>query len=152
MPAVNGRVRAVLGDGDLLAREGVAGILEAAAGVEVVASVGDAGALRARLSSEPGPTSSSPIPASQPWGGGEGLEIAEMLDAYYPGMGLLALSGHNDPGPPSRSFETVRRVAGTCSSTASPCRRLAARCGRSRCGTLVDPLVIQAVVAAQTRP
>ncbi len=152
MPAVNGRVRAVLGDGDLLAREGVAGILEAAPGVEVVASVGDGHALREAVER----TRPDVVVADTrvpPWGGGEGLEIAEMLDAHYPGMGLLALSGHNDPGPALALFRNGATGRGYLLKhrVADADELAGAVWAIAHGGTLVDPLVIEAVVAAQTR-
>jgi DNA-binding NarL/FixJ family response regulator len=152
MPVVNGRVRAVVGDGDLLAREGVAWILEAVSGVDVVAVVGDARALREAVE-QSRPDVVIADTRVLPRRGLGGLEIAEMLDARYPGIGLLALSGHNDPrtalalfrnGVNGRGYLLKHRVA-----DAEEFARAVWAIAHG--GTLVDPLVIEAVVAAHAR-
>ena len=142
----------MVGDGDLLSREGVAQILEAVSGFEVVAVVGDARALREAVErSRPDivVADTRVLPAR----GREGLEISEMLDARYPGVGLLVLGVERDPGPAlalfrrgvtGRGYLLKHHVAGAGEFAH-------AVCSIARGGTLVDPLVIEDVAAAQTR-
>jgi DNA-binding NarL/FixJ family response regulator len=119
--------------------------------VEVVASVADARALREAVErAKPDiVVADTGVPPRR----GEGLEIAEMLNARYPGIGLLALSDHSDPEPAlalfrngvtGRGYLLKHRVADAAEFTG-------AVWAVAHGGTLVDPLVVEAVVAAKTR-
>jgi DNA-binding NarL/FixJ family response regulator len=88
--------RVLLGEDNVLLREGMRGLLSAAEGIEVVASCGDLGTALERLDTLRPDVVVTDI-RMPPTGTDEGVQIARHCQAHHPGTGVLLLSQYVDP-------------------------------------------------------
>jgi DNA-binding NarL/FixJ family response regulator len=136
-------VRVVIADDSVLMREGVARVL-ADAGIEVVASVGDADALRRSVATEKPDVAIVDV-RMPPTHTDEGARAAETIRERHPNVGVLMLSQIVEPHTALRLFgerpeglleiddfiEAVKRVA--------------------RGGTAMDPQIVSQLVGNRRR-
>jgi len=149
---MTGRLRVVLAEDNYLVREGTRRLLEESGAVEVLAAVGDAGELRdavRRLHPDAVVTDIRMPPEHHM----EGIEAAHAIRAEHPGVGIAVLSQHADPG---YAFALLRDGAtgvayllkdrlGDVDELVRALREVAAG------GSVIDPLVVDTLVARQER-
>ena len=109
-------MRVILADDAVVIREGVARLL-ADEGIEVVAQVGDADALRQAVRDHPVDVVVTDI-RMPPDFADDGLRAAEEIRAEHPSRGLV-LSQYVDVAYAVRLTQEQARASGTCSRTAS---------------------------------
>ncbi|WP_431923208.1 response regulator transcription factor [Amycolatopsis tucumanensis] len=146
------RLRIVLAEDNYLVREGTRRLLEDSGEVEVLAAVGNAGELRdavRRLRPDAVLTDIRMPPGHHM----EGTEAAHAIQAEHPGIGVAVLSQHTDE---SYAFALLR------DGTAGLAYLLKDRLGDledliralravARGGSVIDPQVVDALVARRTR-
>ncbi|MFD4192243.1 MULTISPECIES: response regulator transcription factor [Amycolatopsis] len=146
------RLRIVLAEDNYLVREGTRRLLEDSGEVEVLAAVGNAGELRdavRRLRPDAVLTDIRMPPGHHM----EGIEAAHAIQAEHPGTGVAVLSQHTDE---SYAFALLRN------GTAGLAYLLKDRLGDledliralravARGGSVIDPQVVDALVARRTR-
>jgi DNA-binding NarL/FixJ family response regulator len=95
-PGARPAIRVVIADDSYLVREALGHVLVGADGIELVASCGDRGTLRAAIDAEQPDVVVTDIrmPPSQ---SDEGLQIAAELRRTHPEVGVVVLSQHADP-------------------------------------------------------
>jgi DNA-binding NarL/FixJ family response regulator len=149
---VSDRLRVVIAEDNYLVREGTRRLLEDSGDVEVLASVGNAEELRdavRRLAPDAVLTDIRMPPGHHM----EGIEAAHAIQAEHPGVGVAVLSQHTDE---SYAFALLRN------GTAGLAYLLKDRLGDledliralrevARGGSVIDPLVVDALVARRTR-
>nr|WP_208722555.1 response regulator transcription factor [Amycolatopsis thermoflava] len=145
-------MRIVLAEDNYLVREGTRRLLEDSGEVEVLAAVGNAGELRdavRRLRPDAVLTDIRMPPGHHM----EGIEAAHAIQAEHPGTGVAVLSQHTDE---SYAFALLRN------GTAGLAYLLKDRLGDledliralravARGGSVIDPQVVDALVARRTR-
>jgi DNA-binding NarL/FixJ family response regulator len=145
-------LRVVLAEDNLLVREGVRRLLEAEEGFELVAACGDLDGLLSAVETERPDVVLTDI-RMPPTGTDEGLRAAAALRASAPGVGVVVLSQHDDPayalalfdgGSAGRAYLLKERVA-------DPAQLAGAIREVARGGSVVDPRVVDALVAARAR-
>lgn len=146
------RLRVVIAEDNYLVREGTRRLLEDSGEVDVLAAVGNAEELRdavRRLTPDAVLTDIRMPPGHHM----EGIEAAHAIQAEHPGIGVAVLSQHTDE---SYAFALLRN------GTAGLAYLLKDRLGDledliralrevSRGGSVIDPLVVDALVARRTR-
>ncbi|GHF08602.1 DNA-binding response regulator [Amycolatopsis deserti] len=152
MPVMAERLRIVLAEDNYLVREGTRRLLEDSGEVEVLAAVGNADELRdavRRLRPDAVLTDIRMPPGHHM----EGIEAAHAIQAEHPGTGVAVLSQHTDE---SYAFALLR------DGTAGLAYLLKDRLGDledliralravARGGSVIDPQVVDALVARRTR-
>ncbi len=145
-------LRVVLAEDNLLVREGVQRLLDAEPDIEVVASCGDLDALL-RAVDDARPDVVLTDIRMPPTGSDEGIRAAESLRARHPSVGVVVLSQHDDAayavallggGSGRRAYLLKDRVA-------DPASLVAAIREVARGGSVVDPVVVERLIAAQAR-
>jgi DNA-binding NarL/FixJ family response regulator len=139
-------MRVALADDAALFREGVARLLTDA-GFEVVAKVGDAAELLARVHADPPDVVIADI-RMPPGFTTEGLDAARRIREAHPGIGVLVLSAHVEPHYALQLLDEDARGAGyllkdrvaDASELADAVRRVAAG------GLVIDPGVVATLV------
>lgn len=146
------RMRVVIAEDNYLVREGTRRLLEDSGEVEVLAAVGDADQLRdavRRLTPDAVLTDIRMPPGHHM----EGIEAAQAIRAEHPGIGVAVLSQHTDE---SYAFALLR------DGTTGLAYLLKDRLGDledliralrevARGGSVIDPQVVEALVARRTR-
>jgi DNA-binding NarL/FixJ family response regulator len=146
------RLRVVLAEDNYLVREGTRRLLEDTGEVDVLAAVGTAEELRdavRRLAPDVVITDIRMPPGHHM----EGIEAAHAIRAEHPGIGVVVLSQHTDQ---SYAFELLRDGAtglgyllkdrlGDVEELVRALREVVAD------GSVIDPMVIDALVAARTK-
>jgi DNA-binding NarL/FixJ family response regulator len=89
-------IRVLLGEDNVLLREGMRGLLSAAEGIEVVAACGDLGATLEQLDALRPDVVVTDI-RMPPSGTDEGVQVARHCQAHHPDTGVLLLSQYVDP-------------------------------------------------------
>lgn len=144
-------VRVVVAEDNALLRQGLSGLLEQA-DIEVVASVGDAQDLRAAVDTH-GPDLVVTDIRMPPGQATEGLDAARWLAEHHPGVGVVVLSQHVTPdyalrlldeGPPNRAYLLKERVS-DAAELVNAIRTVFDG------GSVIDPLVVEALVAASRK-
>jgi DNA-binding NarL/FixJ family response regulator len=145
-------LRVVLAEDNLLVREGVASLLAAQEGVTVAATCGDLEALlRAVAGARPDAVLTDI--RMPPTGTDEGLRAAERLRRTHPGLGVVVLSQYDEPayavrlldgGSAGRAYLLKERVS-------DPAQLVGALREVARGGSVIDPKVVEALVAARAR-
>jgi DNA-binding NarL/FixJ family response regulator len=139
-------MRVVIADDAVLFREGLARILEAA-GIQVVAQLGDAERLLARVRADP-PEAVVVDIRMPPTHTTEGLDAARRIRADHPGVGVLVLSQYVEPhhaiqllqgGAQGVGYLLKDRVADVA-EVADALRRVAGG------GSVIDPEVVAQLV------
>ena len=145
-------VRVVLADDSLLVRQGVQRLLETQPDIDVAATCGDLDALLAAVEAERPDVVLTDI-RMPPTSTDEGIRAAEHLRATHPSVGVVVLSQHDDAayavallagGSGRRAYLLKDRVADP-ESLVGAIREVA------RGGSVIDPKVVEALVAARAQ-
>jgi DNA-binding NarL/FixJ family response regulator len=145
-------IRLVVAEDSLLVREGICELLAREADVEVVAAVGDFASLERAVSDDDPDVVLTDIrmPPSET---DEGIRIATRLRDERPETGVVVLSQHSDPayalallerGSDRRAFLLKDRIHNRA-------ELLAAIRAVAEGGSMIDPKIVEALVAARTR-
>ena len=145
-------LRVVLGEDSLIVREGVQQLLALDPDVEVVAAVADLPALREACDRH-GPDVVLTDIRMPPSSTDEGIRFAGELRDSHPGIGVVVLSQYSDPlyalallerGSDRRAYLLKERVHNRAELMAA-LRAVAAG------GSMIDPKIVEALVAARGR-
>jgi DNA-binding NarL/FixJ family response regulator len=90
-------IRVILAEDSYLAREGIGQVLELAAGIDVVATCEDLDSLLAAIERDRPDVVVTDI-RMPPTNTDEGIRAAAQLRESHPGIGVVVLSQHDDPG------------------------------------------------------
>jgi DNA-binding NarL/FixJ family response regulator len=146
------RLRLVIAEDSLLVREGVAKLLGEQDDVEVVALCADYDELMAAVAAQSPDVVLTDI-RMPPTGSDEGIRAASELRESHPELGVVVLSQYADPayalallesGSEGRAYLLKERVS-------DPDQLLGAVRDVARGGSVVDPKVVEALVAARSR-
>ena len=145
-------IRVVLAEDHYLVREGVRGLLDSQADIEVVAVCGDLDSLLAAVEAEHPDVVVTDI-RMPPGNADEGIQAAARLRASEPDVGVVVLSQYANPtyalalledGSERRSYLLKERVQDV-EQLASAIRTVADG------GSVIDPKVVEALVGENTR-
>jgi DNA-binding NarL/FixJ family response regulator len=145
-------MRVVLAEDNLLVREGVRRLLEYEDGVEIVAACASLDELLVAVRTTEPDAVLTDI-RMPPTGTDEGIQAATRLRETHPKLGVVVLSQHDDPayalellegGSAGRAYLLKERVS-------DPGQLLAALKEVARGGSVIDPRVVEALVAARAR-
>jgi DNA-binding NarL/FixJ family response regulator len=146
-------IRVVLAEDHYLVREGVRSLLEAQPGLEVVAVCEDLGSLLEAVDRERPDVVVTDI-RMPPGHSDEGIQAARRLRDSHPGLGVVVLSNYADPayalallesGSTGRAYVLKQRVD-DLEQLVGAIRTVA------QGGSLIDPKVVDGLVAERTRP
>jgi DNA-binding NarL/FixJ family response regulator len=145
-------IRVVLAEDNALLREGVARLIDATADLELVGSVSDLPALLAAIADQMPDVLVTDI-RMPPTGTDEGIQAANQLRTEHPEVGVVVLSQYANPayalallaeGSAGRAYLLKERVGGV-DDLVHAIREVAAG------GSVIDPAVVEALVAANAR-
>jgi DNA-binding NarL/FixJ family response regulator len=145
-------VRVVVGEDNLLVREGLQQLLAASPNIDVAAACGDLDALRDAIDRERPDVVLTDI-RMPPTNTEEGIALAAALRRSHPGMGVVVLSQYSDPtyvlsllesGSDRRGYLLKERVhdRGQLVSAIDTV---------ARGGSVIDPKIVEVLVAAKGR-
>lgn len=146
-------LRIVLADDSLIVREGVRGMLDSQPGLEVVGTCADLDSLLTAVA-ELAPDVVVTDVRMPPTHSDEGIRAAAQLRASNPGVGVVVLSQYADPeyalkllehGSGGRAY-LVKDAVGDPKQLAGAVRAVAIG------SSVVDPAVVETLVAARTAP
>ena len=146
-------VRIVLAEDNYLVREGVRTLVETEPDLEVVGVCEDYDALIAAVESQTPDVVVTDI-RMPPTGTDEGIRAAEVLRESHPDLGVVVLSQYSEPayalaflegGSRGRAYLLKERVS-DIGQLAGAIREVAAG------GSVIDPEVVDALVAARAKP
>jgi DNA-binding NarL/FixJ family response regulator len=145
-------VRLVLAEDHYLVREGVRRLLETEPDIEVVAVCGDLDALLAAVEAE-GPDVVVTDIRMPPAGVDEGIQAAERLRETHPELGVVVLSQYAEPRYALALLEggTARRAYLLKERVEDLDQLVAAIRAVAGGGSVIDPKVVEALVAARAR-
>jgi DNA-binding NarL/FixJ family response regulator len=145
-------LRVVVGEDSFLAREAIEALLAGTDGVEVVATCEDAGSLRAAIAQEHPDVVLTDI-RMPPNKRDEGIQIAVELRADQPDVGVVVLSQHAEPGYASLLFADGSEGRAYLLKESLRDREELLRALRTVAdgGSVVDPLVVERLLADQSR-
>jgi DNA-binding NarL/FixJ family response regulator len=144
-------IRVVIGEDNLLVRQGLCDLLAHEADVEVVAAVADLPTLEQTIADESPDVVLTDI-RMPPTRSDEGIRLAAALRERSPATGVVVLSQHSDPayalalldrGSDRRAYLLKDRVANRAELLAA-IRAVAAG------GSMIDPKIVEALVDART--
>lgn len=145
-------VRVVVAEDSLLVREGIAKLLDAHDGVEVVALCADLPGLLEAVDATRPDVVLTDI-RMPPTGTDEGIRAAALLRTHHPGVGVVVLSQYAEPayalellegGSEGRAYLLKERLADGQELVAALTRVAAG-------GSFVDPKVVEVLVSARSR-
>jgi DNA-binding NarL/FixJ family response regulator len=145
-------IRLVLAEDHYLLREGVRNLLETRSDFEVAAVCGDLGSLLAAVDAEQPDVVVTDI-RMPPNGTDEGIQAAAQLRETHPEIGVVVLSQYANPsyalslledGSAGRAYLVKERVKDVD-------QLAAAICAVAEGGSVIDPKVVEALVAENTR-
>ena len=110
-------MRVILADDGVVIREGLARLL-IEAGIEIIAQVGDADALREAVRADPPDVALVDI-RMPPTFTDDGLRAAQQIRAEQPAVAVLLLSQYVDVVYALKLVQEARAASATCSRTAS---------------------------------
>jgi DNA-binding NarL/FixJ family response regulator len=146
-------LRVVLAEDNYLVREGLGKLIETEPDLEVVASCADYDALMAAVASEQPDVVVTDI-RMPPTGTDEGIRAASALRDQHPDMGVVVLSQFSEPayalsfldgGSRGRAYLLKERVS-DIGQLAEAIRQVATG------GSVIDPMVVDALVTARAKP
>lgn len=145
-------IRVVIAEDHHLLREGIRRLLEAHPEVEVAATCGDLESLLAAVEAERPDVVVTDI-RMPPGGGDEGIQAAARLRETYPETGVVVLSQYAEPGYALALFEsgTARRAYLLKERVEDVDQLVAAIRTVADAGSVIDPKVVDALVAAKAR-
>ncbi|MGI8662688.1 MAG: response regulator transcription factor [Acidimicrobiales bacterium] len=145
-------IRVLLAEDNALLREGVARLIDANADLELIGSVCDLPSLLDAIAVETPDVVVTDI-RMPPTGTDEGIKAANQLRADHPDVGVVVLSQYANPayalallseGSAGRAYLLKERV-GSVDDLVHAIREVAAG------GSIIDPAVVEALVAANAR-
>jgi DNA-binding NarL/FixJ family response regulator len=145
-------IRVVLAEDNLLVREGVKGLLESHPDLEVAAVCEDYDSLLQAIEKEKPDVVLTDI-RMPPTGTDEGIRVAEQLRETNPDVGVVVLSQYDEPayalsllerGSAGRAYLLKERVS-DLDQLARAIKEVA------QGGSVIDPKVVEALVAAKSR-
>ena len=145
-------LRVVVAEDSLLVREGIARLLEAQVGIDVVELCGDYDGLLAAVDTHEPDVVLTDI-RMPPTGTDEGIRAASILRQSHPSIGVVVLSQYAEPayalelldgGSEGRAYLLKERVS-------DPAQIIAAIHEVARGGSVVDPKVVEVLVAGRSR-
>jgi DNA-binding NarL/FixJ family response regulator len=142
----------VLGEDSFLAREAIARVFERTEGIELVASCGDMESLRGVIE-EARPDVVVTDIRMPPEYSDEGIRLAAELRSEHPGIGVVVLSLHAEPTYASVLFEQGSERRAYLLKESVKDRAELSRAVRTVAegGSVVDPIVVEQLVAARRR-
>ena len=140
-------VRVVMAEDSPLLRAGLAQLLSADAGVELLAVAGDLDELLAAVELHRPDVVLSDV-RMPPTGTNEGVRAAELLRASQPGVGVLLLSQYDEPACARRLLEAGASGRGYLlkDRVAEPAQLVAALRTVAEGGSVVDPVVVDGLL------
>ena len=149
---MTGRLRVVLAEDSYLVREGVRRLLETDPGLELVAVCDDLPALLASVERDLPEVVVTDI-RMPPGNTDEGIRAAANLRDSHPEIGVVVLSQHDEPEYALRLLErgSTRRAYLLKDSLTDPTHLTSAVHEVARGGSVVDPKVVETLVAARAR-
>jgi DNA-binding NarL/FixJ family response regulator len=147
-----GSLRLVVADDVLIAREGIVRLLEHQDGIDVVAMCEDLPGLLAAVDEHEPDVVLTDI-RMPPTMEDEGIEASATLRRTHPGVGVVALSQHNEVGWALRLFAdgSYGRAYLLKERVSEPEQLVAAIREVAAGGSVVDPRVVEQLVAANAR-
>jgi DNA-binding NarL/FixJ family response regulator len=145
-------IRVVVGEDSVVIREGIERMLERSDDIDVVATCADAATLRAAIAQQQPDVVLTDI-RMPPTGTDEGIQIAVELRETAPDVGVVVLSQHVEPsyalslpegGSAGRAYLLKDRLRDSTALTRA-IREVA------QGGSLVDPVVVDQLVAARSQ-
>ena len=145
-------VRVVLAEDDLLVREGIRALLAGRPELEIVASCRDLPST-VRAVAEHDPDVVLTDIRMPPAKSDEGIQLASSLRLTHPQLGVVVLSNYDEPAYALALLEggTARRAYLLKENLADPERLVRAIEEVARGGSVIDPRVVEALVAARLR-
>jgi DNA-binding NarL/FixJ family response regulator len=145
-------IRVVLADDHYLVREGVRRLLETEPELEVAAACGDLDSLLAAVELEHPDVVVTDI-RMPPQGLDEGIQAAEQIRQSHPSVGVVVLSQYAEPRYALALLEsgTARRAYLLKERVDDVSELLAAIRTVADGGSVIDPLVVESLVAGQVR-
>jgi DNA-binding NarL/FixJ family response regulator len=149
---MTGVLRVVLAEDSYLVREGVLRLIEAAPDLRVIVACGSLGALLQAVNDESPDVVVTDV-RMPPCGTDEGIQAADELRASHPGVGVVVLSQHDEPEYVLRLLEhgSAGRAYLLKDSLADPMQLATAIREVASGGSVIDPKVVESLVAARTR-
>lgn len=146
------RLTVVLAEDSFLVREGVRRLLETEPSLELIATCGDLPSLLAAVDEVPPAVVVTDI-RMPPSNTDEGIQAAALLRESHPGVGVVVLSQHDEPEYALKLFEkgSARRAYLLKDSLNDPAHLVAAVREVAGGGSMVDPKVVERLVAARSR-
>jgi DNA-binding NarL/FixJ family response regulator len=145
-------IRVVLADDSYLARKGIEQVLDAAPGIDVVATCEDLDSLLAAIETDPPDVVVTDI-RMPPTNSDEGIRIAAQLRDTRPGIGVVVLSQYDDPGyalallesgSEGRAYLLKERIN-------ERAQLVAAVEEVARGGSVIDSKIVESLVGARSR-
>jgi len=148
----DGHIRVVVGEDSFLIREAITSLLESTEGIELVAACEDVDALRETIEAERPDVVLTDI-RMPPTHHDEGIKLATELRKTRPEIGVVVLTQHAEPGYAALLFDSGSEgraylLKESLKDRAELVRALRAVAGG---GSVVDPLVVEQLLAARTR-
>ncbi len=145
-------VRVVLAEDSYLAREGVARVLESDPSLELIGTAADLEGLLTLVNERQPDVLVTDI-RMPPEFADEGIRAAAILHDSHPAVGVVVLSQHDEPEYALRLLErgSARRAYLLKDRLAEPATLLDAIHEVARGGSVIDPGVVERLVAAQAR-
>jgi DNA-binding NarL/FixJ family response regulator len=149
---VTASLRVVLAEDSYLVREGVRRLLETDPGIELTSCCIDLEGLLAAVERDRPDVVVTDI-RMPPGNTDEGIRAAALLRDTHPELGVVVLSQHDEPEYALRLFEkgSARRAYLLKDSLNDPAHLTGAVREVARGGSVVDPKVVEALVAARAR-
>jgi DNA-binding NarL/FixJ family response regulator len=146
------KIRVIFADDSFLIREAVRQLLELEDDIELVCACEDLDSLLAAIQAEAPDVVLTDI-RMPPGGMDEGIRAAEYLREKSPETGVVVLSQYSDPGYALALFEkgSARRAYLLKERVSDPDQLVGAIREVAAGGSVIDPQVVDALVAARTR-
>lgn len=147
---IGGPLRVVIAEDNYLVREGAARLLAVHPGVHVAAAVSDLPSLLSAVQASPPDAVLTDI-RMPPTQTDEGIRAAQELQRTHPDVGVVVLSQHLEPAFALALFDTgaARRAYLLKDRLGDSAQLVHALFEVARGGSVVDPLVIEAMVGAR---
>jgi DNA-binding NarL/FixJ family response regulator len=145
-------IRVVVAEDSLLVREGICELLAHEPDVEIVAAVGDLPSLERAVAAEAPDVVITDI-RMPPGGTDEGIRFAAQLRDSSPSTGVVVLSQHDEPAYALALLErgSDRRAYLLKDRVSNRAELLAAIRAVASGGSMIDPKIVEALIAARRR-